>query len=392
LLFLKEIILMPISSRYNFTGSIFSIILFCALCTQAQAQTPITAVTGNLIVGSGTSTRVSAVANGGGNTNWGNPGTTVTENFADTKLSVSQVIAAGQAWNLDSGGTFKLRRNTTATTPLRSLAWYMEGNARTGLPSNYNYNLLGGYDPNMESLLGGNNLLVGTDNIFTNTGNGTGNHNTIERVDVLFPGGITVDSTLAFTFYDRGTVNNHDSLSVAAITSLGLVNGDPQAPTDYGSRVGVTAANYGSANLINASLAGGGTFSLNRNYAILRNDNPSATDGAGNADYLSGEAQQGIGGVLIQSTNLASVGTTIYGFSIFPSDVASGATGSSLANWQNTTNYPTGSTEVGGQGLDLVGASSVLVRSAGAIPEPGTLALLPVGAMAFFLKKRRQTL
>jgi PEP-CTERM motif len=380
--------------QYRFYSYFLALAVLVSLCSRTQAQIAITAVTGSLTTGSSTSTRTSAVANSGGNTNWGNAGSVVTENFTDTKLAVTQVIAGGQNWNMDSGGIFKLRRNTSATTPLRSLAWYMEASPRTGSISNYTYNLLGAYDSNMETLLGGNNLLVGTDNIFTNTGNATGNHNTIERVDVLFPGGITVDAALAFTFYDRGNPGGHDPLSIAAITSLGLVNGDPQAPTNYGTRMGITAASYGTANIASATLTGGGTYNLTRNYAILRNDNPSATDGAGNADYLSGYAQQGIGGVLIQSTNLASAGATIYGFSIFPSDVPSIVTGTALANWQNTTNYPMTSTESSGQGLDLVGASSVLVRAevsgSGAVPEPSTIGLLPLGALAFFVKKRQR--
>ena len=37
-----------------------------------------------------------------------------------------------------------------------------------------------------------NNLLIGTDNIFSNQGNGNDNNNNIERVDVMIAGGYTI--------------------------------------------------------------------------------------------------------------------------------------------------------------------------------------------------------
>ena len=351
--------------------------LFCS-ATRAGAQTyGISAVQATLTTGSGT-TRTGTVAD----TSLGTVGDSATLNFAGNNLAVTQVTANGAAWNVQSGGTLSLRRSGTSQ---RTLGWYFEDSARTGSAGSYTYNLGATFQSSETALLSGNNLLAGTDNIFVNSANPSSNMNTIERVDVLFPAGITISSSLAFTIYDRGATGVHDSLRVAGVTALGTVNGDAQAPTNYGTVLDIASASYGANQVVN--LNGGGTYDLsNRQYVIMRNAGSLETDDSGTADNLSGYNTQGIGGVLIPSTSLGAVGSTIYGFSMFGGDVT--GSGASLADWKNASAYPTNSPDsTGGQGLDLVGASSSLMVAA--VPEPGSLALLALPLLDLPLRRRR---
>ena len=62
-----------------------------------------------------------------------------------------------------------------------------------------------------------NNLLIGTDNIFSNQGNGNDNNNNIERVDVLIAGGYTILNAQkhGFPILERGVYGAHDAFKIS---------------------------------------------------------------------------------------------------------------------------------------------------------------------------------
>ena len=365
-------------------NSLFLCIIFLLTTSATRAQHAITQVTATLTTGV-TTTRDSFIGAGYTAGTEGSVGDTVHYNFSNSTLAVNSVTANSQLWNVQAGGTLKLRRNSGGGN--RTLGWYLENAARTGSVGNYTYSFYGQYQSNEESLLGGNNLLVGTDNIFVNNSTSP-HHNTIERVDVLFPSGLTISSTLGFTVYDRGAVNAHDSVGIAGITALGTVNGDAQAPTNYGTKINLTSANYGTANLTADLTGAGGTLSLTQNYVIMRQNGTLATDDTGTADYLGGRSNQGIGGVLIPSTALGTAGSTIYGFSLFGGDTV--GSGSGLADWLNTSAYPSSADAATATGLDLVGASSSYMQAV--LPEPTPLALLLLGLPCLVRRRTRRAL
>lgn len=101
------------------------------------------------------------------------------------------------------------------------------------------------YNDDMASFLSSNVLNQGTDNLFTNSGNGDGNINNIERMDVVFPNGIAnaIPSDVGFILCERGNNNAHDGLRIMAILSIDTNNN----PTSFG-QVKTCVAGNGSNN------------------------------------------------------------------------------------------------------------------------------------------------
>ena len=73
------------------------------------------------------------------------------------------------------------------------------------------------YNDVMETFLNNAVFNQGTDNIFSNKGNGDGNNNNIERVDVIFTSGISssVPSDAGFAILERGNIYAHDPFRIA---------------------------------------------------------------------------------------------------------------------------------------------------------------------------------
>jgi hypothetical protein len=209
--------------------------------------------------------------------------------------------------------------------------------------------------------LSGNNLLIGADNVLNNAGNPNGNNTDIQRVDVLFPAGITASANSIFAIFDRGVSTAHDGFMIAAITAM-----SGGVPTNYGPLITETTGSWGKTNVVPTE-----TYSVTRQ-----------TGGTG-PFHPSDQTDQPIGGVAIPTNSLATAGTTIYGYSLFATDTT--VTGSALAN---VANFPTTTTETNG-GLDLVGTEAVLFTSTSSVPEP-TTAVAGILSAATLLGRRRR--
>ncbi|MBN8850446.1 MAG: hypothetical protein BGO55_31955 [Sphingobacteriales bacterium 50-39] len=246
----------------------------------------------------------------------------------------------------------KLRRvNNAQVTGPRNLV-YMETTASsaTACPSPATLNFKPPYIDTMENLLAAGMLNQGTDNIFTNTGNGDGDQNNVERVDVIFPTGLNTasPSQAGFAILDRGNNYQHDPFRIVAITSL-----DAQGnPSGFGS-VKICVAGNGSNN---GSWGHPTTANGNKQFAcyVMRKD-------AGDQYLLaSSNVNQEIGGVFYSFADLGiTSGQSLYGYALLGPDGIASPTSAQLLDLSNTSVYPTNTTEAAGGGLDLVAVNTV---------------------------------
>jgi len=214
-----------------------------------------------------------------------------------------------------------------------------------------------------QAALSGNNLLIGADNVLNDTGNPNGNNTNIQRIDVLFTSGITASASSVFALFDRGVSTAHDGFSIAAITSM-----SGGVPTGYGTLYQVTTGSWGTTNVISPE-----TYSVTRKNEAI----------AGDSFHPSDQTDQAIGGAVIPTTDLASPGQTIYGYSLFAADVT--ASGAALAN---IANLPTNTTETNG-GLDLVGTEALLYTQT-SVPEPTTAVAGILGVAGLLGRRSRR--
>lgn len=217
---------------------------------------------------------------------------------------------------------------------------YFEGTingATTELRTNYPYL------PKMEDNFSHRFIGMGTDNLFTNTTNSV-NHNAIERVDVIVSGGYTIENAGAsgLALFERGAANAHDACVVGIVTAVDI-NGTPTAYAQ--TFILVNSSNYNTVR----NLYGGDTA----DYFVARR-NVNTND---NLLVSNVTMDQGVGGVYL---NLSEFGLTnnqvIYGYSFFAPDFWTATTPANRAanalNWNNTTYFPTNTSETTG-GIDL---------------------------------------
>lgn len=234
------------------------------------------------------------------------------------------------------GQFVRIRRvNNAQVTGTRSLR-YSEGTI-----AGNTVNINNEYNDDMEVFFNGNtNFNSGSDNLFANQGDGNGNNNNIERLDVIFPNGMsaTDNSRLGFCIFERGDVNAHDPIKVAIILSVNAAG----TPTTYSNIINITAANYGTANPV-----------ANSEYVIMRRDVASET-----VMKASTTSTQGVGGVFIRLSDFGLANNTmIYGYSIIPNDFT-GSTSADIVNYTNATLYPTTTSgATGSGGIDLVSST-----------------------------------
>jgi hypothetical protein len=268
--------------------------------------------------------------------------------------AITSVTAGGTTYNATGQGTAVVRRSTGATN---DTIWE-DG---TGSHSSTTIVNEGTVPLGYNQVLGGNNILMGADNVFSNMGNSVGDNTNVVRVDILFTGGLKTSANTAFSIFDRGPSNDHDSFKIAAITAVDA-NGNP---TNYGPLIPFNDGTWGTTNVVAAAQEN-----------IMRKNDSIPTDKFHPADSTG----QTIGGVLIPSSYLASAGTTIYGYSLFSAD-ANGS-GTQLVNWTNSTYFPSADSTSTGGGLDPVGVLGV-EYTASAVPEPATasLAVLALGGL-----------
>lgn len=218
----------------------------------------------------------------------------------------------------------------------------------------------------METVLNAGMLNQGTDNIFTNAGNGDGNNNNVERVDILFPSGLNTanPSQAGFAIFDRGNNYQHDPFRIVAITSVDA-NGDPAS---FGA-VKVCSGGNGSSN--NGSWGHPSTGNGNMQFAayVMRKD------AAETRLRVSSNVNQQVGGVFYTFADLGiTAGQPLYGYALLAADGTANPSSAQLLNLSNTTVYPTGTTESQG-GLDLVAVNTVFAT--------GSYIVLPLQIGAF---------
>ncbi|MGZ3887219.1 MAG: hypothetical protein ACXVBT_01340 [Flavisolibacter sp.] len=206
------------------------------------------------------------------------------------------------------------------------------------------------YQDTMEKFLNNNFINQGTDNIFTNAGNGDGNNNNIERVDIIFPSGLVSanPSDAGFAIFDRGTNNSHDGFRIAAITSLDA-NGDPAlfgAVKSCAKGNGSNNGNWGHPSTANG----------NRSLAtyVLRKD-----AGETRLSVSAAISNQEIGGVFFSFTDLGiAPNQKIYGYAVLATDGIANPSSSQLLNINDGAVYPTDTKEVAG-GLDMMAVNAI---------------------------------
>ena len=285
-------------------------------------------------------------------------------------LAITTVSTSSTTYIAQTAGTTYVRRNDAPSSQTSNPDTELLSYQATGGLSGPNLELLGPQQTGYSQAYGGNNLLVGADNIFTNTGDPNQDNTNVERVDAVDFAGMTAGNNIAFSIFDRstGATDAHDGFQIVAITGVDATG----TPTSYGSSVDVVSTgSYGQ----NALIAPAEYVVVQKNLA---NGSSSPFEPAANHTDAT------FGGVVIPSTDLAPAGTTIYGYSIFALDVNT-SNEANLLNWDSSA-YPVNTNPTEG-GLDPLATENVILT---AVPEPGSLALL-AGAGVLALRRRRAT-
>jgi hypothetical protein len=315
------------------------------LMLQLKAQTPIvTIVNANVATTNAFSyTAKGAAGSSFSGNNYNYTFGAATQLTNNQKQLVSMTIA-GEVYTYaqQANSYVKIRRvNNTIVTGTRSLLWV----EKLANAANNKVAVLPKYNDNMEDVFSGNSLNQGTDNLFANQGDGNGNNNNIERLDVIFAGGIisTSSNKVGFALFERGNDNEHDPFVIAAITAIDQ-NGNPTA---YSAPLRISSANWGN-------IASSAT-----NYYVVRKD--LSTD---STLKLSTSGTQKIGGVFISFNNLSiAAGTKIFGYSIMAYDLPVTATAGNLVDYTNNTYFPTNTGAATSQGgIDLIALTGVLSK------------------------------
>jgi len=303
--------------------------LFLAGASGIQAQTPVVAVVSDYSA-SPTGTTYTL----GGNTYYfGNQSGTV--NNIQTIVGFS-LPDGSYYYNVFVEGQIKIRRvNNPVVSGRRCLVWV---EAVENAPV---YRVLLPYTDSMELFFNGQTLNKGTDNLFGNQGDGSGNNNNIERVDWVVATGMNAANPAqsGFPIFERGADNAHDPFVIAAITSLDAGGN----PASYGPILRVATAQYG--NMANSAL----------NWSILRKEQAEPRL------YRTTAGTQRRGGVFISLADLGIVPDgIIYGYSLFAHDLPPSATPATLLDYTNATFFPTNTssnTTLGG--IDLIAIAGV---------------------------------
>lgn len=305
------------------------------------AQTPITKVTSDSenATSSLSYTAYGAVASSFSSTSINYSFGLATQNAGNSKMLKNFTIGNDvYSYASNANSTVKLKRvNNSVVSGNRTLLW-VEGKPGSGAN---NVSVVNAYNDNMEAAFSRNSLNQGTDNLFQNQGDGNGNNNNIERLDVVFAGGMisTINTKVGFALFERGNDNEHDGFVIASIKAIDI-DGNP---TSYGKQVRVASNKYG--NLPGSSL----------NYYVVRRDMASEA-----TLKMSTSGNQNIGGVFISLEELGIAnGDKIYGYSVFSLDLPTTATSANMIDYTNPIFFPT-NTGVGNGGIDLIALTGIL--------------------------------
>ncbi|MFT3681798.1 MAG: T9SS type A sorting domain-containing protein [Ferruginibacter sp.] len=301
------------------------------------AQTPIVTVNVTNIVSAGTASYTAPGANNSslsGNTYNYTFGAATQTSYNLKDLNNFVIGSDVFSYSYTANSIVKIRRaDNPVVSGNRSLLWFES--ISTADPAGIA--IVNPYKENMENIFDDNTFNAGTDNIFGNQGDGNGNNNNIERLDVIFPKGIipTQNSKCGFAVFERGADNAHDPFVIAAITAVDNAGN----PTQYGPLIRVNTPNWGNIP------------SSTTNYQIVRRDPAIETN-----LRVSTSGTQNIGGVYISMSDLSiSNGTRVYGYSLFPLDVPMGAADADLVDYNDPTFFPRNTSGITTQGgLDML--------------------------------------
>ncbi|WP_165929477.1 T9SS type A sorting domain-containing protein [Pseudocnuella soli] len=314
-----------------------------------MAQQPVTAASttiNSVSTGSRTYNATGAGGSGWASNNYAYRFGTASGSTAN-KVFLNNFVAGGTTYAFEYGYPINvvLRRvNNTVVSGQRDLL-YSQGNLNTATTPNQ-INVNAPYVASMATVfIGNDDLRSGTDNLFGNTGDGSGNNNNIERLDVLInaTGGYQIGnpSLEGFAVFERGAAASHDPFVVAVITAVDAV-GNPSAYTAV-KRMAATNYNTAANPLADA------------NYFVLRRDN-----GTGDLQASTQVNTQGIGGIFFRFADFGiAAGTKIYGYSLAGGDFPTGAAGSAMVNVTNATNFPLNTNSGAEGGLDFSAITGV---------------------------------
>jgi len=247
------------------------------------------------------------------------------------------------------------RSGTAGAVNNRQVVWERQNTSAT--------NLRGPAPTTTQAALQQNNIFLGTDNLFTNTGNSSGNQSDVERVDFIFSRSFTAAANAGVTVFERGATGAHDAFGIAAIVGFDT-NNNPL----FGNLLRFGAGSWGQP-----SLTGGNS------YTVLNNSSGQFAQTA--------TVNQDIGGVLIRLSELATPGTQIFGYALFGPDITVGTNLTNFSAFPNNTPETT-------TGIDLVAANLGITKIRGTIvPEPSPLpTAIPLILGLGWLVRRRLTL
>lgn len=235
--------------------------------------------------------------------------------------------------------------------PDRNIGWVAQVSA----------SILAGVEPPLTpALLARNDLYLVADNLFVNLASEQNSTN-IERVDYIFATSVAANSRRSVVVMERGTTSGHDGFSIAAITAVD-VNG---TPTQYGPLLRIPT---GWANGSQYNLAAG-------NGRVFYRDGA-----AGTLVYSANISGQVVAGLLIPLADLVSLGTTVYGYSLFGNDVTSST------NLIRPDLFPRNTASANG-GIDLVAMNLGVVQE---VPEPMPLMTIGTALCALAMLRRRR--
>ncbi len=293
--------------------------------------------------------------------------------FTGQDQQVTSIIAGGATFAAAGMATNVVRRYVGADT---DHLWYTGADTATVNHSTITVNgpALDGFGQAFDQ----NNIDLGADNLFSTVTSGTtanpvGDNTDVDRVDLLFAGGLAASTKSAFFIADRGEANDHDAFAVAAITGLDASGN----PTGFGPLLQFKDGTWGRTTLI-----------ARTEEEILREDDGSGSTTLHPADHTT----QPIGGVAITTAELAAgTGrTTIYGYALFSPDVTVSGTGAGtqLVDYQDGNVYGRADSTSTGGGLDPAATIAVLYTEA-AVPEPTAAALIAAAGCALLGRRRR---
>jgi hypothetical protein len=300
-------------------------LLFCfIILNKSYSQTALTGISTTDV----TSTTATTYTNAPNTYNW-----SVGANNVQKRIAGFSSAGGNYAYSNALNGVVKMRRiNNAATTGDFSLVWCDASTVTT------TFNMQAPLPANMESYFDDNIYNKGTDNLFDNT---SANSNNIERLDwILSSGYSTVNTTkVGFAVFERGADNAHDAFAIAAITGLDASGN----PNNYGTLKKVISNEWG--NITSSSVT----------YRIMK--------GASGTNLVdAGSNSQNRGGIFLSLADLGiAANTTIYGYSIFASDVPAASTPAQLSDVSlaNAVTYPTNSGAAGG--IDLIATTGIFV-------------------------------